>query len=261
MDAPADKEDVRPVPEGHAACSRGFGVHVPHVYESDAARGLLLLEDLGNTQYLARLNAGDDPEPLYGDALAVLAQIQVRGLGRERRAGALRRAANSCANCRSCRSGSSAASGTRTVCGGGAACSRQTFEFLIREALAQPAVFVHRDYHSRNLMLLGERNPGHHRFPGCTARTGRLRPGVAVEGLLHRLAARARRRNGLSAIGRSCWPRAARGRRRRCAVSALVRPDRRAAACEGARDLLPSVVSRRQGRLPARSAAHARLRA
>src|SRR5262249_60305356 len=34
------------------------------------------------------------------------------------------------------------------------------FEFLIGEALAQPAVFVHRDYHSRNLMALTERNPG-----------------------------------------------------------------------------------------------------
>jgi len=35
-----------------------------------------------------------------------------------------------------------------------------TFEFLIREALAQPQVFVHRDYHSRNLMVVGARNPG-----------------------------------------------------------------------------------------------------
>ncbi len=34
------------------------------------------------------------------------------------------------------------------------------FEFLISEALAQPEVFVHRDYHSRNLMVVGERNPG-----------------------------------------------------------------------------------------------------
>ena len=33
-------------------------------------------------------------------------------------------------------------------------------EFLIREALAQPAVFVHRDYHSRNLMVMADRNQG-----------------------------------------------------------------------------------------------------
>ena len=34
------------------------------------------------------------------------------------------------------------------------------FEFLVAEALAQPQVFVHRDYHSRNLMITSERNPG-----------------------------------------------------------------------------------------------------
>jgi hypothetical protein len=35
-----------------------------------------------------------------------------------------------------------------------------TFEFIITEALAQPNVLVHRDYHSRNLMRLEQRNPG-----------------------------------------------------------------------------------------------------
>ncbi|MBV8143755.1 MAG: phosphotransferase, partial [Gammaproteobacteria bacterium] len=35
-----------------------------------------------------------------------------------------------------------------------------TFELLIQEALAQPRVFVHRDYHARNLMVMSERNPG-----------------------------------------------------------------------------------------------------
>ena len=36
----------------------------------------------------------------------------------------------------------------------------RTFEFLVVEALAQPTVFVHRDFHSRNLMVVGDRNPG-----------------------------------------------------------------------------------------------------
>ncbi len=34
------------------------------------------------------------------------------------------------------------------------------FEFLIGAAQAQPLVFVHRDFHSRNLMVVGARNPG-----------------------------------------------------------------------------------------------------
>ena len=40
------------------------------------------------------------------------------------------------------------------------AAAAESFEFLTRAALAQPLVFVHRDYHSRNLMLLPSRNPG-----------------------------------------------------------------------------------------------------
>ena len=37
---------------------------------------------------------------------------------------------------------------------------RRPSNFLIRELLAQPVVFVHRDYHSRNLMITAERSPG-----------------------------------------------------------------------------------------------------
>ena len=47
---------------------------------------------------------------------------------------------------------------------------QSTFDFLIREALAQPVVLVHRDYHSRNLMILPERRSRHHRFSGCARR-------------------------------------------------------------------------------------------
>jgi len=158
MDAPADKEDVRTYLKV-SGLLEGIGVHVPHVYESDVARGLLLLEDLGNTQYLARLNAGDDPEPLYRDALAVLAQIQVHGLAASAELapygrGELMRELSLMPEWflgRHLALALSAEEAQRLAA---------TFEFLIREALAQPAVFVHRDYHARNLMLLGERNPG-----------------------------------------------------------------------------------------------------
>src|SRR5690606_19462899 len=37
---------------------------------------------------------------------------------------------------------------------------QQVFELLLANNLAQPQVYVHRDYHSRNLMVLGENNPG-----------------------------------------------------------------------------------------------------
>jgi aminoglycoside/choline kinase family phosphotransferase len=158
MDAPADKEDVRPYLKV-GGLLEGIGVHVPHVHASDVARGLVLLEDLGTTEYLARLNAGDDPEPLYRDALAALAQIQVRGLaasaelapyGRSELARELSLMPEWFLGRHLALALSAEEAQLLTV----------TFEFLISEALAQPCVFVHRDYHARNLMLLSERNPG-----------------------------------------------------------------------------------------------------
>src|ERR1700761_3708765 len=78
MDAPPGKEDVRPYLKV-TGLLEGLGVHVPHVHEQDVEQGFLLLEDLGSTQYLTRLNAGDDPDALYGDALHALAAIQLNG--------------------------------------------------------------------------------------------------------------------------------------------------------------------------------------
>jgi N-acetylmuramate 1-kinase len=158
MDAPPDKEDVRPYLRV-ARLLESLGAHVPHVHASDVGRGLLLLEDLGSTLYLERLSNGADPRRLYGDALAALAQIQVRGLDA---AGELPPYDNEAL-------GSELALMPEWFLGRHLALepsdARQrlledTFAFLIREALAQPAVFVHRDYHSRNLMVVGERNPG-----------------------------------------------------------------------------------------------------
>lgn len=158
MDAPPDKEDVRPYLKV-AHLLEGLGAHVPHVHETDIARGLLLLEDLGRTPYLSRLDAGDDPDRLYGEALQVLADIQVRGLEAARelqpydREPLLREMALMpewfCARHLQLELSDE----ERQIIDA-------AFEFLIDEALAQPTVFVHRDYHSRNLMVLAERNPG-----------------------------------------------------------------------------------------------------
>ena len=158
MDAPPGKEDVRP----YLKVSRllaSLGAHVPHVHETDVARGLLLLEDLGRTLYLERLEAGDDPEPLYQDALAVLAAVQVRGrplcgeLAPYDRNVLLREMALM-PEWFLTRHLSLALAAEETQL------LASAFEFLIVEALTQPEVFVHRDYHARNLMVVSERNPG-----------------------------------------------------------------------------------------------------
>src|SRR5579862_494633 len=158
MDAPPGKEDVRP----YLQVSRlleSLGVHVPHVHEADAQRGLLLLEDLGTTLYLQRLSAGADPQPLYGDALAALAAIQVRG----REASAELALYDREALAREMALMPEWFLGRHlqlTLAAAESQLLAATLEFLIAEALTQPLVFVHRDYHARNLMVLPERNPG-----------------------------------------------------------------------------------------------------
>jgi N-acetylmuramate 1-kinase len=158
MDAPPDKEDVRPYLKV-TGLLESIGAHVPHVHEADVARGLLLLEDLGGTLYLSQLKSGTDPDRLYGDALHILADIQVKGAQAARELAPYDREvlhremalmpewffARHLQIELSAREQSLVAA---------------TFEFLIRESLAQPQVFVHRDYHSRNLMVMAARNPG-----------------------------------------------------------------------------------------------------
>jgi aminoglycoside/choline kinase family phosphotransferase len=158
MDAPPGKEDVRPYLKVSRMLER-IGVHVPHVHETDIERGLLLLEDLGSTPYLSRLSAGDAPDALYGDALRALADMQVKGtdaaaeLPPYDRAALLREMELMPEWFCSRHLGKQTSVAEQEVIAA-------TFEFLIREALAQPRVFVHRDYHSRNLMITPERNPG-----------------------------------------------------------------------------------------------------
>ena len=76
MDAPPDKEDVRPYLKV-TGLLESIGAHVPHIHQADTDRGLILLEDLGSTHYLSQLKNGADPDLLYGDALNVLADLQV----------------------------------------------------------------------------------------------------------------------------------------------------------------------------------------
>jgi N-acetylmuramate 1-kinase len=158
MDAPPGKEDTAPylkVSKLLAACK----VHVPEVEAADTGRGLLLLEDLGHEHMLARLQGGGDAERLYGDALDTLERIQLHGaLGAASLPPydrvALEREMQLLPEWYCARHLELAA------CGEDDAVLAQCFDFLVREALAQPVVLVHRDYHSRNLMITPERSPG-----------------------------------------------------------------------------------------------------
>ncbi len=158
MDAPPDKEDIAPylkVTRLLSAC----GVHVPTIEAVDEARGLILLEDLGSTQLLTQLKAGTDADVLYGPALAALADIQQHGMGGARELASYDRTVlmremallPEWFNTRHLQLAPSAATDAMLA---------STFDLLVHESLAQPQVLVHRDYHSRNLMVTVDRNPG-----------------------------------------------------------------------------------------------------
>ena len=158
MDAPPGKEDVRPYLKVTRLLEK-LGAHVPHVHQADTDRGLLLLEDLGGTHYLSRFNAGEDPDRLYGDALRVLAEIQVHGRDAAAELAPYDREAlaRELGLMPEWFLGKHLA---QTLSETESRIIAETFEFLIEEALAQPTVFVHRDFHSRNLMVIEDRNPG-----------------------------------------------------------------------------------------------------
>ncbi len=158
MDAPPGKEDVAPYLKVTSLLEQA-GAHVPHVHASDSKRGFIVMEDLGDIQYLSRLKTGRGVDKLYGEALTTLANIQVRGL---RAASALppydraplERELNLMPEWFLRKHlGLELSPEERALL-------TVSFEFLINEALLQPQVFVHRDFHSRNLMVLPNDNKG-----------------------------------------------------------------------------------------------------
>ena len=154
MDAPPDKEDVHPFID-IARRLESVGVHVPHLFDADLEQGFLLLSDLGSTSYLSSLNE-QSVEPLYGDALNALLKVQVAPFNdlpyynRE----LLHREMELFREWYLGRHLGLPLDRMLT------ARMETIYEPLIHSALEQPRVFVHRDYHSRNLMVIEENNPG-----------------------------------------------------------------------------------------------------
>jgi N-acetylmuramate 1-kinase len=158
MDAPPEHEDLAGYLRVSALLAQ-CGVHVPHVHAADTTLGYALLEDLGATHMLTALNSGASADGLYGDALDTLAHLQLRGGGAASALPPYDRAVLLREMqllpewyCRHHLQWSPAGAQLQLL--------EATFELLIAEALAQPLVFVHRDYHSRNLMIVAARSPG-----------------------------------------------------------------------------------------------------
>lgn len=155
MDAPPGQEDCHPF-VNISQRLHSVGLNVPVVYASDLQSGFLLLSDLGNTLYLDVLDK-NNAQPLYADALNALHVMQqdatTEGLPDYDEI-LLQQEMHLFSdwlltthlgiNMDSDRYGS----------------IEQTFRYLSNMALEQPHCFVHRDYHSRNLMVCKDHNPG-----------------------------------------------------------------------------------------------------
>ena len=162
MDTPPDKEDMEPYVRV-AAMLVDVGVNAPKVLHRDASQGFLLNTDLGTRTYLNELADPAKADALYADAMSALVQIQANADRHARTlaaydAAVLQREMQLFPEwfCARHLNLTLDENDTRTL--------QQTFELLVNEALRQPRVFVHRDYHSRNLMVGdGQRygaNPG-----------------------------------------------------------------------------------------------------
>lgn len=147
MDAPPEKETIDSFLI-IAALLMKQGIHAPMIYTVDTANGFILLEDLGNTLLFNQLSV-NTVDTLYADAIRLLLQIQTCSVAKlpvfnhqfiqnelelfhhwfltihlkleltptEEQL------------------------------------LRTSFNWLGLELLKQPKIFVHRDYHSRNLMI------------------------------------------------------------------------------------------------------------
>lgn len=156
MDAPPPQEDCRPFV--HAARVFGeAGLTVPVVHAADLAQGFLLLDDLGNETYLKHLNA-ESARLLYGDASEALVKLQKAsrpGVFADYDRAMLLRELMLYPDWYVARHKDI------TLDERDQAVLHQGFALILDNVLAQPMGYVHRDYHSRNLMVLpAPRSPG-----------------------------------------------------------------------------------------------------
>lgn len=146
MDAPPAQEDCRPF-VAVAQQLENAGVRAPRVLAEDLQRGFLLLDDLGHETLLSSLNAGN-ADAAYRRAISELLLIQqadVAGLPAYDMALLQREVALF-------HDWYLGVHKQRLLSAQEQQIWEQACQLLLERALQQSRVFVHRDYHSRNLM-------------------------------------------------------------------------------------------------------------
>jgi aminoglycoside/choline kinase family phosphotransferase len=156
MDAPPDREPVEPFIRIAGLFSEA-GLNIPRIHHAAPERGLLLLDDFGDRQLLNLLEPAS-VDRHYGDALQALATLQSAAIGADqlpRYSTELLRGELELFRDWLLKHHLAIEPGE-----GMGSLLDESFNTLINNALTQPQVAVHRDYHSRNLMVLDRNSPG-----------------------------------------------------------------------------------------------------
>ena len=153
MDAPPEKENCKPFIHV-TELLRNAGVNAPAILAVDLKQGFLLLDDLGNRPYLNELN-DDTADALYIDAIDAIIKMQkIDAILPLYNAQLLQAEMDLFEQWYVKRHLEMTLNDTQQTV------LQNAFSLLIKSAEEQPQVFVHRDYHSRNLMITQENNPG-----------------------------------------------------------------------------------------------------
>jgi aminoglycoside/choline kinase family phosphotransferase len=155
MDAPPPQENCTPF-VNIAKLFLDAGLNVPKLIAQDLTHGFLLLSDLGDDTYLSQLNSESAPK-LYLDATNALIKLQIASkenvLPKYDEA-LLTREMQLFPDWYVSKHLNVSLTGEQQVI------LKNTFEVLNKNILSQGQVYVHRDFHSRNLMITKENNPG-----------------------------------------------------------------------------------------------------
>lgn len=155
MDAPPQQEDVRPFVQV-AGLFAASGVTVPGIVAQNTEQGFLLLSDLGHTTYLANLTR-ETASTMYSAAIDSLIKIQQHsapGVLPEYDREILLHEMNLFPEWYIGKHLGLTLTPAQQVQLNG------VFDALLANNLSQQQVYVHRDYHARNLMVMQQGNPG-----------------------------------------------------------------------------------------------------
>ena len=155
MDAPPPQEDCTPF-VNIAKLFLDAGLNVPKLIAQDLTHGFLLLSDLGDDTYLSQLNSESAPK-LYLDATNALIKLQIASKENvlpKYDETLLTREMQLFPDWYVSKHLNVSLTGEQQVI------LKNTFEVLNKNIISQGQVYVHRDFHSRNLMITKENNPG-----------------------------------------------------------------------------------------------------